>query len=177
MFEAIRTGHSAYATFHGDRAEEVYKRLINPPMSLPPSVLSALHLIMVQFRHRRMGVRRTLEVVEIVPGDREVELNIIYRWNPRNDTFDMINKSSRIHREIELHTGMSEKEIEHDIRRKITILEWLMKHGIKTVNTIGKIMAEYYRDEEVIVKMAEKNENPRKLFDEDLLQELEGAKL
>jgi len=27
MFEAIRTGHSAYATFHGDKAEEVYKRL------------------------------------------------------------------------------------------------------------------------------------------------------
>ena len=177
MFEAIRTGHSAYATFHGDRADEVYKRLINPPMSLPPSVLSALHLILVQFRHRRMGVRRTLEVVEIVPGDREIDLNVIYRWNPRVDAFDMMNRSSRIYREMELQTGMSDREIERDLKRKITILDWLMRHRIKTVNTIGKIMAEYYRDEETIVGMAERNEDPRKLFDEDLLRELKSAEL
>ncbi len=177
MFEAIRTGHSAYATFHGDRAEEVYKRLTNPPMSLPPSVLSALHLIMVQFRHRRLGVRRTLELVEIVPGDREIGLNVLYRWNPRSDVFDKMNSSSRLRREIELHTGMSEREIEEDIRRKITILEWLMNHKIKTVNTIGKIMAEYYIDEASIFRMAEKNEDPRKLFDEDLLRELNAVKL
>ena len=177
MFEAIRTGHSAYATFHGDRANEVYKRLINPPMSLPPSVLTALHLIMVQFRHRRLGVRRTLELVEIVPGDREIGLNTLYRWNPRTDAFDKINDSSRIRREIELHTGMSEREIEEDLRKKIAVLEWLTKHEIKTVNTIGKIMAEYYRDEETIVEMATKDQDPRELFDEDLLKELDGVRL
>ncbi len=172
MFEAIRTGHSAYATFHGDRAEEVVKRLTNPPMELPPSILSALHMIVVQFRHRRLGVRKTLEMVEIMPGDKELGLNVIYRWNAGNDTFKRLNKCWRIYREINLYTGLTEREIDEDIRKKVMILEWLKKHGIKTVNTIGKITAEYYRNEEEIVRMAQKDEDPRVLLDEDLLEEL-----
>ncbi len=177
MFEAIRTGHSAYATFHGDRADEVIKRLTNPPMDLPPSVLSALHLIVVQFRHRRMGVRRTLEVVEILPGEKELGLNAVYRWNAASDTFKKLNKCWRIYREINLYAGMTEKEIDENIKRKMTILEWLRKHGIKTVNTIGKIIAEYYRNEDEIVDLAAKDADPKELLDEDLLKELERVTL
>jgi len=177
MFEAIRTGHSAYATFHGDKADEVYKRLTNPPMELPPAILSALHLIVVQFRHRRLGVRRTLEIVEIMPGEKEIGLNQIFKWNPRDDTFNKINRSSRVFREINMYTGMTEMEIEKDIQKKITVLEWLMEHKIKTVNTIGKIMAEYYRDENSIVKMAQNNEDPKELLDQDLMNELNATNL
>ncbi|NOR85633.1 hypothetical protein GQ473_05950 [archaeon] len=172
MFEAIRTGHSAYATFHGDKAEQVYKRLTNPPMNLPEALLGALHLIVVQYRHRRKGVRRTLEVAELIPTDNTNALNIIYRWNPRTDKLEKINKLHRMAQEINLFTGMSDTEIDNDIQNKAMILEWMMKRHIKTVNTVGKVIAEYYRDQKNVIEYAKKNKDPYMLLGAELAKEI-----
>lgn len=172
MFEAIRTGHSAYATFHADKAEEVYKRLTNPPMNLPESVLSALHLIVVQYRHRRIGMRRTLEVAEIVPGEGKNLLNVLYRWNPKEDTLEEVGRLHRVAEELNLYTGMSSIEIHEDIQNKIKILEWLIKQKIKTVDAVGKIMAEYYADEKKILEFASKNKSPAELLGPRLMEEI-----
>ncbi len=175
MFEAIRTGHSAYATFHGDRAEEVFKRLINPPMNLPPSVLSALHLIVVQFRHRRLGIRRTLEIAEIIPAEDKSNFNIIYRWNAKTDTIEEYNKAYRINEDIYLYTGMNEKEIEEELNKKVRILEWMMNNKIKTINSVGKVVAEFYRDEEYLMSIVNKKKPTQQdfkdLFGETIYQE------
>lgn len=174
MFEAIRTGHSAYATFHGDKAEQVYKRLTNPPMSLPEPLISALHLIVVQYRHRRKGLRRTLEVAEIIPGDDKNLLNVIYRWNARTDQHEKINKIYRLTSELALYTGMSEDDIARDIENKISVLQWMIKRQIKTVNTVGKVFAEYYRDEAKVIGFARKNADPKELLG-DLSNELKAS--
>ena len=172
MFEAIRTGHSAYATFHGDKAEQVYKRLTNPPMNLPEALLGALHLIVVQYRHRRKGVRRTLEVAELIPTDNTNTLNIIYRWNPRTDKLEKINKLHRMAQEINLFTGMTDTEIDKDIQDKAIVLEWMMKRHIKTVNTVGKVIAEYYRDQKNVIEYAKKNKDPCTLLGAELSKEI-----
>ncbi|MFH1127423.1 MAG: type II/IV secretion system ATPase subunit, partial [archaeon] len=172
MFEAIRTGHSAYATFHGDKAEEVYKRLTNPPINLPVSMLSALHIIVVQYRHRRKGIRRTLEVAEVVKAEEGSSLNLIYQWNPRTDTLEKMGKSYRIYKEIQLYTGMTNEEIDMDLANKVKILEWMIKYQIKTINTVGKIFAEYYRDESSVIRFAEKNASPKEILGEELYKEI-----
>ncbi len=172
MFEAIRTGHSAYATFHGDKAEEVYKRLTNPPINLPESMLSALHLIVVQYRHRRKGIRRTLEIAEIVKAEEGSALNLIYQWNPRTDVLEKVNKTYRINKEIQLYTGMSDEDIERDLANKVKILEWMIKYQIKTINTVGKVFAEYYRDENAVVKLAKSNASPKELLGDELYKEI-----
>ncbi|RLE46546.1 hypothetical protein DRJ25_04015, partial [Candidatus Woesearchaeota archaeon] len=65
LFEAMHTGHSTYATVHANTAEETITRLTNPPIDIPKTMLPALSLIIVQFRNRRMNVRRTLQLAEI----------------------------------------------------------------------------------------------------------------
>ncbi len=172
MFEAIRTGHSAYATFHGDKASEVYKRLTNPPMNLPDAFLSALHIIVVQYRHRRKGLRRTLEVAELIPTDTTNQLNVVYRWNPRTDVLEKIGKLHRVVNEINLYTGMTDIEIDEDIEKKAMILDWMIKRQIKTVNAVGKVIAEYYRDEKKVIGFASKNKDPSELLGEELTKEL-----
>ncbi len=172
MFEAIRTGHSAYATFHGDKATEVYKRLTNPPMNLPDAFLSALHIIVVQYRHRRKGLRRTLEVAELIPTDTTNQLNVVYRWNPRTDVLEKIGKLHRVVNEINLYTGMTDIEIDEDIEKKAMILDWMIKRQIKTVNAVGKVIAEYYRDEKKVIEFASKNKNPSELLGDELTKEL-----
>lgn len=176
MLEAIRTGHSVYSTFHADRVGEAYRRLTNPPINLPEALLSALHLIVVQYRHRRRGIRRTLEVAELIPLENmKNKLNLIYRWNPRKDTFEKAANFKRIAEQINLYSGMSNSEIKKDLKNKQMILQWMLDNNIKTVNTVGKVFAEYYKNEDLITKLAKNNESPKTIFGSKLFEELKSS--
>jgi len=174
MFEAIRTGHSAYATFHSDTAEQAYKRLTNPPISLPEPLISALHLMLVQYRHRRKGIRRSLELAELIPLENmSNKVNVIYKWNARDDTFEKVGRYIRVLNEIHLFTGMNEIEIEENLKDKQTILQWMLDKKIKTVNAVGKVFAEYYKDEKKIIDIAKSNKDPDDLLGPELMKEIE----
>lgn len=177
LFEAMHTGHSVYSTIHADRAAQVKGRLINPPISLPEEMLEALHLVVVQFRHRRWRIRRTLEVAEVIPttgktGGMTIEMNTLYRWKPKADKFVLQGKSKRLFDEIGLHTGMTQKEIDDDIKEKENILAWMLKNKLKTVNTVGKVIADYYRAPDLVLDVVKKNKKPSALLSEELLKEL-----
>ncbi|MCK5234644.1 MAG: type II/IV secretion system ATPase subunit, partial [Candidatus Aenigmarchaeota archaeon] len=173
MFEAIRTGHSAYATFHSDTAEQAYKRLTNPPISLPEPLISALHLILVQYRHRRKGIRRSLELAELIPlDDMSNKVNVIYKWNARNDEFEKVGRYIRVINEINLFTGMDETEIERNLKDKETILKWMLDNNIKDVNAVGKVFAEYYKDEKKITALAKSNGKPEEILDPELMKKI-----
>ncbi|MFH1471722.1 MAG: type II/IV secretion system ATPase subunit [Nanoarchaeota archaeon] len=176
MFEAIRTGHSAYATFHADNAHQAYQRLMNPPISLPEAMLNALHMVVVQYRHRRLGIRRTLEVGEIVPvSATENKLNIVYRWNPKSDVLEKANKTFRIFNEINMYTGMNDAEIETNLKDKECILKWMVSHGIKTVNSVGKVFAEYYKNDKAVISAARSDANPEGILGAELMDEVRQA--
>ncbi|MBU0532413.1 type II/IV secretion system ATPase subunit [Candidatus Micrarchaeota archaeon] len=156
LFEAMHTGHSVYATIHADTGPQVIKRLIEPPIEVPASEVEDIHLLLVQYRDRRKNIRRTLEISEVVPGVDKPDINRIYNWKPRTDSFEMVKQPHRYTEEMNLHTGMTEKEIKADQKNKVNILQWMVKNNIDTVEDVGKIMKIYYADESVILKAANK---------------------
>ncbi len=157
LFEAMHTGHSVYSTFHAERAQEVVDRITTPPMSIPPTVMKSLHLIAVQYRNRRVGFRRVFEICEILKDESETPtLNTLYKWDPRTDTINKMYPSIRIREEINLFTGMTDKELDDDLAGKIKILQWLLDTDVKAVNEVGLVVTEYYQDKAAIVEMAEK---------------------
>jgi len=49
MFEAMHTGHSVYTTLHANTADETIRRLVNPPIEVPTTMLEAVHLNVVMY--------------------------------------------------------------------------------------------------------------------------------
>lgn len=152
LFEAMHTGHSVYATLHADTASQVVDRLKEKPMNVPETELEALHLIVMQYRDRRTGRRRTREVVEVVPAKDGISLNHLYRWQPRTDKFEKVNDSIRIFEELSLHTGMTPAEIQDDLDKKAEILTWLLDGKVFDHDAIGDIFRYYYKDSEWLYK-------------------------
>ncbi|HOI18888.1 MAG TPA: type II/IV secretion system ATPase subunit [Candidatus Woesearchaeota archaeon] len=152
LFEAMHTGHSVYATMHADTASQVLKRLEEPPLSVPKTEIGSLHLVIIQFRDRRSGRRKTLEVAEIIESKDDIELNHLFRWTPRTDNFEKVNPSRRIFEELSLHTGATPKEIEHDLKEKENILEWMAKNKIEDINDVGEIFRIYYKEKDFLIK-------------------------
>ena len=147
MFEAMHTGHSVCATMHADTAEQIKRRLTQPPIEIPEDEIQALQLVLIQYRDRRRGIRRTLEMAELLPGSGEekVNLNYLYRWRARRDIFEKDNESIRVYEDLNLHTGMTIRDIEEDLETKKAILKWMSVNDIKDVNKVGQIMRIYYK--------------------------------
>ena len=156
LFEAMHTGHSVYGTIHADTGAQVIKRLIDPPIEVPPSEVEDINLLVVQYRDRRKNIRRTLEICEVIPGMGTPELNRVYAWKPRTDTFQMIKPPHRYIEKMNQHTGMTEKEIQDDQNDKIEVLSWMSKNNLDQVEDVGRIMQVYYSEPDTVVNAAKK---------------------
>jgi len=157
LFEAMHTGHSVYSTVHANTASETIRRLTNPPINIPQSMLGNVHLNVVMFRDRRHGIRRVFQVAEFISGKEKATPNILYRWVPETDNFVQHNKSFALFEELGRHTGMSEKEINSEIEKKKKILEWIIKNKLNSLNYLGKVMNLYYTNPEKLASIIQNN--------------------
>ncbi len=164
LFEAMHTGHSAYGTVHADTAAQLVDRLVEPPFSLPGEQVASLNLVVVQYRSRRSGLRRTMSISEVVSGSLKPEINHVYLHRPRKDSFDFVNKPEKYLSLMNLHTGMTEKEILSDQKDKSIVLQWMVKQKCTTIEKVGSVMKAYFLDTAGIVSKASKNEDPAKVL-------------
>jgi flagellar protein FlaI len=157
LFEAINTGHSVYSTMHANTGEETFRRLVNPPIDIPPSMLASLQMIAVMHRDRRKHIRRVLEISELITSggmdEIRIELNTIFRWIPSKDQIMQWGKSHRALNDIRLFTGMDDDEMSKNLAEKKKILEWMTKKGINDINEVGRIISTYYMDPDSVLKM------------------------
>lgn len=154
LFEAMHTGHSVYATLHADNAQETITRLTTPPISMPRETLSSLSAVVVQFRHRRLNIRRTLEFAEIQKGG---DSNTLYRWDIKSDKLNEVGKMVSLTQTLSLYAGLTQKEIDQDVSDKARIFSWMVKHGYKSVDAVGEIVSDYYMNPDDVLALVQKN--------------------
>ncbi|MEK6902413.1 MAG: type II/IV secretion system ATPase subunit [archaeon] len=166
LFEAVHTGHSVYATLHADSAHQVLRRLTEPPISVPALEVESIDLILVQYRDRKNNVRRTYELSEVEGGTSNEQLSAqdIFRWNPRGDAFEKLVEPVRLIQKLNLHTGMTEREIQEEVTERMTILEWMVAHDYGSISQVGRIMREFYADPSKVKSAAKQNQDPRIIF-------------
>ncbi len=154
LFEAIHTGHSVYATIHANSAKETINRLSNPPIEIPKSLIPAVSLIVVQYRNRRTGLRRTFQLAEVLPDS---NANVLLQLDIRKDQLLKENDSVSFMDTLELYTGMNRKEIQADLGEKESVLNWLVKQKVNVVDEVGQIMAEYYTNKDQLMAAVKAN--------------------
>ena len=173
LMEAIETGHSIYSTIHANSAYQVLRRLAEPPMSIPVMQIELLDLIVVQFRDRKTNKRRTFEIAEIeqTSTGKGLQINTIYKWMPRTDDWEQLNKPNKLLTLLNLHTGLTEDEIYKELHAREKILDWMREEGISELNTIGFIIKMFYINPDK-VKQHSINKTPREEI-EKLMKESE----
>jgi archaeal flagellar protein FlaI len=169
MFEAMHTGHSVYATVHADTVAQTITRLVNPPISTPPYLLSSVNLNLVMFRDRRRGLRRVYQIGEFVINNTEngvdVKPNILYRWKPSVDKIVAHGESFRFYEELSRHTGFSTAEITENLAQRMKILNWMVKNNVKGVDRVGSIINQYYLNYDELMKYVNNNISPNKIYE------------
>jgi len=154
LFEAIHTGHSVYATVHANDTRETVTRLTNPPIEIPKTMLPAISMLVVQYRNRRTGVRKTFQIAEILDNS---EPNVLVQLDIRSGVLKKIAESKALLSTIEMFTGFTRNELNNSLKEKEDVLKWLVKNNIDTVNSVGRAMAEYYTNTDDLMENVRKN--------------------
>jgi len=150
LFQAMATGHLGMGTIHGESASSVIHRLESEPMNIPRPLLTMIDAIPVQLRTEVDGkpARRTRSVTEIIgldPKTKELLTHEVYRWDARNDTFEYSGHSHLLEEKMK-RMGLNEKEVQDELNQRETVLDWMVKKGIRKYTDVVSVIRDYYAD-------------------------------
>jgi flagellar protein FlaI len=158
LFQAMATGHGGLSSIHGDSVMASIRRLESAPLNIPRTLLPTLQLIGLTSRLRveERPVRRLLHLAEVLgidPSSGELDLNDVFRWDPRTDTFAYSGRSHTIERLAE-RAGESLDSVQEEMRHRKTVLDFMVKRNIRRYQDVGGMIRDYYSDPSKVYEMA-----------------------
>ncbi len=150
LFQAMATGHGGLSSLHADSVRAAIRRLESAPLNIPRTLLPTLHLIGVQSRLKinDKPARRLVQLTEVLgidPSSGEIDLNDIYQWDLRTDSFTYSGRSQTIERLAE-RSGAAPETIKEELSRRKTVLDYLVKKNIRRYKDVGAVIRDYYAD-------------------------------
>jgi flagellar protein FlaI len=161
LFQAMATGHTAYATVHASSIHTLIQRLENPPIELPRALLTSLDVIVFQNAVDIGGnmVRRMTSVSEIIKLDPDTNQLIFmapYTWVSKTDDRFESSGSSKILTRIKQQHDWNDEQLQQELDNRILVLEWMRKQNVRSYTKFGRIIAEYKKFPEKILSIAKR---------------------
>ena len=164
LFQALATGHGGLCTMHADDVETVIKRLTQPPMNIPQTILSLMNCVIVvkqvktsniNPQERKMSSRKFVKVAEI---DNNGVPHEVFNWNLSSDTFEQnLDKSyllSKIAQNLDVPLSVVQQEFE---RRKQILLKMVEKN-LRDFRSVHKALNSSLNLAELAAKEASKEQ-------------------
>jgi flagellar protein FlaI len=156
LFQALATGHGGLCTMHAEDVETAIKRLTQPPMNIPSSIIPLMNCAIV-VKHvrtpifletgKRLSSRKFISIKEIKSAD---SINEVFSWNPSSDIFqENISNSyllQKIAKNLDIPVERLLDELEH---RKRVLLE-MMEHSVRNYRDVNNILNKYYHNPRIM---------------------------
>ena len=159
LVAAMNTGHDgSLGTVHANSARETITRLTNPPMGVPMVMLPSLNMILMQnkFTYDGKMVRRITEIAEILGmRDGDVDMSVIYAWDPRDDRVKPTGRSVLALKKIANLKGVSLEEIQEEIERRKRVIDYMVRKGLRRIKEVGEVINEYYINPDALLSKIE----------------------
>jgi len=152
LFQALATGHGGLCTMHADGVETAIKRLTQPPMNIPSSVIPLMNCMIV-VKHvrkpifledgRKLSSRKFIKVVEIEDVN---NIHEVFTWNPSNDFFQAKLDESYLLDKIAEELDISLDVLLNELERRKEILLEMVEHNIRDFKSVNKALSRYYQN-------------------------------
>lgn len=155
LFQGMASGHASMSTIHADSLDTVVRRLETPPISLSPTLVNSLDCVVVM-THAVVGnkqTRRLKEIVEVVNVDKDgtALINTPFTWNAAQDIF-YFKKQSRVFDKISTRYGLTNEKLQDEFLKRAKLLYVLFQKKIFGFDEMRKIVNDYYRDPNAVLK-------------------------
>lgn len=155
LFQGMASGHSSLSTVHADSVDTLIKRLETPPIELSPTLLNVLDCVAIMTHAivKKQETRKLREVIEIINVDPHgiATTNKLFIWNPSDDRF-YFKRISKIFEKISARYGLPIQELQEEFRKRTILLNELYRRKINGFNEMQKIINEYYKNPQEVLK-------------------------
>ncbi len=160
LFQALATGHGGLCTIHAEEVETAIKRLTQPPMNIPSSIIPLMKCaIIVKHvrspvllgRNKRLSSRKFIRVTEIRDVDSVTD---IFTWSASVDSFEKNLRGSFLIGKIAKDLDVSVERVFYDLEQRKKMLLNMAEHNIRDYRSVNNALSKYYFNPEGSEKLS-----------------------
>ncbi len=150
LFQALATGHGGLCTIHAEDVETAIKRLTQPPMNIPSSIISLMNCAII-VKHvrtpiflggeKRLSSRKFIRVTEIKNVN---SIKDVFTWGASTDTFQEDLNDSYLIAKIAKDLDISVERVMDDLEQRKKMLLDMAEHNIRDYRSVNDVLSKYY---------------------------------
>jgi len=158
LFQALATGHGGLCTIHADDVETTLKRLTQPPMNIPSSILPLMNCMIIAKRikaskfeesEKRFASRKFARIAEIRDAD---SIHDVFRWNPSLDSFQHDLEGSYLLSRIAKDLDVSKEVLFEELEKRKQILSCMLERGIRDFRSVSVVLSRYNKNSDLVAE-------------------------
>uniref|UniRef100_A0A7C4FHL3 Type II secretory protein n=1 Tax=Ignisphaera aggregans TaxID=334771 RepID=A0A7C4FHL3_9CREN len=150
FFQAVSTGHGGLTTIHAENVASLIRRLLTPPMNVPPSMIATAKLLtqVQRLLYKGSVIRRATHIHEIEgydPTQNRLSVKLMCRWSREEDTWRFNLRGSRLIRDVSDLLLIRYEDVVDDLRKRATVLLYAAKMNLDIVQ-LHTLVRRYRRE-------------------------------
>ncbi len=152
LFQALATGHGGLCTLHAEGVDTAIKRLTQPPMNIPPSIISLMDCV-IAVKHvrtpvflesgKRLSSRKFISVSEIKDANNFQE---VFSWDPSTDIFQEKISESYLLRKTASSLDIPIEKLLDELEYRKSVLMHMVERNIRDYRSVNKVLSKYYNN-------------------------------
>jgi flagellar protein FlaI len=158
LFQALATGHGGLCTLHAEDVDTAVKRLTQPPMNIPPSIIPLMNCV-INVKHVRTPVflesgrglssRKFISISEIKDANTFQE---VFSWNPSTDSFQENLADSYLLKKTSASLDISIEKLIDELEYRKRVLMHMVEYNIRDYKSVNKVLSKYYNNPQLFQK-------------------------
>jgi flagellar protein FlaI len=158
LFQALATGHGGLCTLHAEDVDTAIKRLTQPPMNIPTSIIPLMNCV-IAVKHvrtpvflesgKRLSSRKFITVSEIGDADTFRE---IFSWNPSTDIFQENLSESRLLKKMASSLDVPIEKLLDEVEYRKRVLVHMVERNIRDYRSVNRVLSKYYNNPQLFQK-------------------------
>jgi len=152
LFQALATGHGGLCTLHAEDVDTAIKRLTQPPMNIPSSIIPLMNCV-IAVKHvrtpvflesgKRLSSRKFISISEIRDASAFQE---VFRWDPSTDIFQEKLSESYLLRKMASSLDIPMEKLLDEFEYRKSVLMHMVERNIRDYRSVNKVLSKYYNN-------------------------------
>jgi len=158
LFQALATGHGGLCTLHAEDVDTSIKRLTQPPMNIPSSIIPLMNCV-INVKHvrtpvflesgKRLSSRKFINISEIKDAN---TFQQVFSWNPSSDTFNERLTESYLLKKMATSLDIPIERLIDELEYRKRVLVHMVEHNIRDYRSVNKVLSKYYNNPQLFQK-------------------------
>jgi flagellar protein FlaI len=158
LFQALATGHGGLCTLHAEDVDTAIKRLTQPPMNIPTSIISLMSCV-ISVKHvrtpvflesgKRLSSRKFVSISEVKDAGAFQE---VFGWNASTDTFQENLSGSYLLKKMSQSLDIPMEKLIDELEYRKRVLLHMVERGVRDYRSVNNVLSKYYNNPQLFQK-------------------------